>query len=561
VTVTTRTVTVTDGEAFPFVATEREVQLIGWPTTPLAVEVAPLLTAVAPNPTLLASGSEVSEEVREILEDAADEFPASDVIQVIADESSNPLAEEGAASVASVVAATVATSATTITAQALQKVERRDVVQRIAGVAALGIADVLMASLLTANGVPFPATVVTLLVTFASLCLLGRVNPSAAERVVAWFTPAVSGLSRWMAFMFVPLLVNIPAVADLITPSEVGLLAGLLVLRSVAMTALDGTLGAYLFRGVAPALAPPPPAKDGDDYATLPAIGYHADLGAILITALSGMWLSGIWSGLAEYATLYRWAFHLSAPVVLYISGVYFQRKLTRASPRAGKLFQPVVFAAAAMAAALALVARLQHEPFALALQAFNPGSPLRGAGDAIVWLLRPTVVAMAFGMFQKRGILFSHFVPLMTLTLAHAAAAMLLTAVGCQLAGLSAPLTFSALTHSATVPLAVESTKLLGVGAPSLTAALAVATGVIGAVTGLSVLDAFKVTNPMARGVSVGANGHGLGTANVNKEEPASAPFAAMSFALVGIFTACLCSVPAFQKLLFTFGNKSWNL
>lgn len=45
------------------------------------------------------------------------------------------------------------------------------------------------------------------------------------------------------------------------------------------------------------------PAPDGDDYATLPAIGYHADLGAILITALrySPPTLSCLWRWVATF--------------------------------------------------------------------------------------------------------------------------------------------------------------------------------------------------------------------------------------------------------------------
>ena len=42
-------------------------------------------------------------------------------------------------------------------------------------------------------------------------------------------------------------------------------------------------------------------------------------------------------------------------------------------------------------------------------------------AGDAIVSLLSPAVVSMAFGIFQKREILLKYFAPLVFLTFSHA--------------------------------------------------------------------------------------------------------------------------------------------
>ena len=47
------------------------------------------------------------------------------------------------------------------------------------------------------------------------------------------------------------------------------------------------------------------------------------------------------------------------------------------------------------------------------------------------------------------------------------------------------------------------------------------------------------------------GMNSHGVATGVLSAEEPASAPYAAMTFALVGCFGVILASIPGFQSLL----------
>ena len=55
-----------------------------------------------------------------------------------------------------------------------------------------------------------------------------------------------------------------------------------------------------------------------------------------------------------------------------------------------------------------------------------------------------------------------------------------------------------------------------------------------------------------MARGLAMGAAGHGLGTAATAPEKEAF-PFAAISMALTGALSTVLVSVPAVRRALLT--------
>ncbi len=77
-----------------------------------------------------------------------------------------------------------------------------------------------------------------------------------------------------------------------------------------------------------------------------------------------------------------------------------------------------------------------------------------------------------------------------------------------------------------------------------------AVVTGLLCANFGRAVLDTLGVESPVARGLAMGAAGHGLGTAAMAEEKEAF-PFAAIAMALNAALSTVLVSVPTIRKLL----------
>ena len=68
----------------------------------------------------------------------------------------------------------------------------------------------------------------------------------------------------------------------------------------------------------------------------------------------------------------------------------------------------------------------------------------------------------------------------------------------------------------------------------------------------GLALLDAVGVTAPVARGLAMGAAGHGIGTA-ATAAEPAAFPFAAIAMVLNAVASTVLASIPPVRKALLS--------
>ena len=106
-----------------------------------------------------------------------------------------------------------------------------------------------------------------------------------------------------------------------------------------------------------------------------------------------------------------------------------------------------------------------------------------------------------------------------------------------------------AALSRQVTAPLAIAIAGILRAD-PSLAATIVVVTGLLCANFGRALLDACGVRSPVARGLAMGAAGHGLGTAAM-AEEPEAFPFAAIAMALNAALSTVLVSVPLVRRLL----------
>ena len=76
------------------------------------------------------------------------------------------------------------------------------------------------------------------------------------------------------------------------------------------------------------------------------------------------------------------------------------------------------------------------------------------------------------------------------------------------------------------------------------------VLTGLVVANCGAAALDLLRVRSPVARGLAMGAAGHGLGTA-ATSQEPDAFPFAAIAMALNAAASTVLVSIPVLRRLL----------
>lgn len=90
-----------------------------------------------------------------------------------------------------------------------------------------------------------------------------------------------------------------------------------------------------------------------------------------------------------------------------------------------------------------------------------------------------------------------------------------------------------------------------------SLTAAVVVLTGLLGANFVQTVMDKLRLHDPVARGIATASSSHGFGTAALSAKEPEALPFCAIAYSLTGIFATLLCSVPAVRESFYLIAGS----
>ena len=217
------------------------------------------------------------------------------------------------------------------------------------------------------------------------------------------------------------------------------------------------------------------------------------------------------------------------------ISNEYFMLALTFGVFYAAKtiqrrlgsvLFNPILVAIAIIIAFL-LVMDIPYETY-------NEGAKL------IAFWLKPAVVALGVPLYLQLSSIKRQFLPILASQMMGCIAGIVSVVIIAKVLGASDSVIMSLASKSVTTPIAMEVTQVLG-GIPSLTAAIVVITGLIGAIIGFKTLSVGHVHNPMARGLSMGAASHALGTSAAMDRDQFVGAYASLGLTLNGILTALL--------------------
>jgi predicted murein hydrolase (TIGR00659 family) len=155
-------------------------------------------------------------------------------------------------------------------------------------------------------------------------------------------------------------------------------------------------------------------------------------------------------------------------------------------------------------------------------------------------FLLGPATVALALPLARQVPRLRRSLLPL-ACALVSGCVTAIVTAVGVAvLLGASPQLARTIAPKSATSPIAMAVSEHLG-GIPALTAVRVIFTGVFGAITGRSLLNALRVESHAARGLALGVAAHGIGTARAFQVSPEMGAYAGLGMGLNGVLTAIL--------------------
>jgi predicted murein hydrolase (TIGR00659 family) len=164
-------------------------------------------------------------------------------------------------------------------------------------------------------------------------------------------------------------------------------------------------------------------------------------------------------------------------------------------------------------------------------------------------FLLGPATVALAVPLYRhldrvrRSGL--AVFVSVVTGSLTAAASAV---AIVWALGG-SRDSMVSIAPKSVTAPVAMGVAEQLG-GLPSLTAALVILTGILGAMLGPPLLQVLRIKDWAAQGLAMGVASHGIGTARALQADEAAGAFAGLAMGLNALATSLL--LPALWRLLF---------
>jgi predicted murein hydrolase (TIGR00659 family) len=162
-------------------------------------------------------------------------------------------------------------------------------------------------------------------------------------------------------------------------------------------------------------------------------------------------------------------------------------------------------------------------------------------------FLLGPATVALGVPLYRNLGLVRRAMLPMAASLLVGAVVAVL-SAVGIAAAmGVPHNILVSLAPKSVTAGIAMAVSESLG-GIPSLTAALVIITGILGAIMVTPLMNALGIRDYAARGFAVGLASHGIGTARAFAVSSVAGTFAGIAMGLNAVVTALL--VPVLLRL-----------
>jgi len=222
-------------------------------------------------------------------------------------------------------------------------------------------------------------------------------------------------------------------------------------------------------------------------------------------------------------AALFSPFFGLALTCGCWVAAVWLQK-------RTGLLVcNPVLVAALLIAAVLAL--------FRVPLEAYQAG------GDLIKLMLGPATAVLALNIYNQRLVLKRYFLPVLAGCLAGSLASVGSVLLLCRVLEADGTLTASLLPKSVTTAIAVGISESGG-GVAGITAAAVILTGVEGAVLSPWLAKAFRITDPAAEGVAIGACSHAIGTSKALELGPLQGAMSSVSLCVCGIVTAVIAAV-----------------
>ena len=155
-------------------------------------------------------------------------------------------------------------------------------------------------------------------------------------------------------------------------------------------------------------------------------------------------------------------------------------------------------------------------------------------------FMLGPATVCLAVPLYANLSRVRQAALPMLASLLAGSLTAVVVALAVGKAMGLGPQVLAALAPKSATAPVAIGIAERIG-GAPTLTAVLVLATGILGAVMATPLLNALKIRDWRARGFATGVASHGIGTARALQVNDTAGAFAGIGMGLNAVLTALI--------------------
>lgn len=403
--------------------------------------------------------------------------------------------------------------------------------------------DKFLKQAFVAASIKFPSALFGMFCVFSVLVVFDTFVPALAKAFMDFFEPATLFIQRWLPLFYVPSLVVLPlAVRDVPAASGVKIFA-ITFGGWFATLAVAGYTALAVRKLVKTQLIPAEPMSKPSPFSTVETWAWAA----VFVASFGVACFNPRALGTTARTCL---PFLLAATVLGYMVGSGLPSGVK-------KVLHPII--SCALSADLAAVAYgyLSGSGLDAVLGDYLTKAPSNpGAGDVLMGFLGSVIISFAFSMFKQRKLVKRHAAEIFTSIAIASTFSLYSTAVIGRLIGLEPSLTISILPRCITVALALSIVSFFEGVNSSLTAAVVVVTGLIGANFVQVAMDKLGLNDPIARGIGTASSAHGLGTAALSAKEPEALPFCAIAYGLTGIFGSLVCSVPVVrQSLVFIAG------
>ncbi|MEL7607396.1 MAG: LrgB family protein [Sedimentibacter saalensis] len=220
--------------------------------------------------------------------------------------------------------------------------------------------------------------------------------------------------------------------------------------------------------------------------------------------------------------------FGVALCLLSYIAGIWIKKKLKWA------ILNPLLVSIVIVIAVLLI--------FDIDYESFNNG------GKNVSYFLTPATVCLAIPLYQQLELLNKNFKAIMAGILAGVFTSLFTIMVMSFLFKLNHEQYVTILPKSITTAIGIAVSTELG-GIKTITVAAIVMTGILGNVMGEGLCRLFKITDPIAVGLSFGTSSHAIGTSRALELGEIQGAMSSLSIAISGLLTVVLA--PIFASFL----------